>query len=99
MRIRQPLQPDGKLHVTRAHNVLNLELGELGIEAKLLYDARIFPGRKAAHFLTLGSSTHHLSTLENQRRRLVLFKKNKKMIIFMLLALGSRIRIITAAKR
>jgi hypothetical protein len=35
------VQTDGKLDITAAYNVLNLELGELGIEAKLLHYPRV----------------------------------------------------------
>lgn len=46
VRVRQTLQTDGELHgVTRTNDVLNLELGELGIEAKLLHDTRVLVRR------------------------------------------------------
>jgi hypothetical protein len=36
------LETNGKLDIARANNVLNLEVGELGIEPKLLNDSSIF---------------------------------------------------------
>ncbi len=35
------LQANGELDVTATGDVLNLELGELGIEPKLLYNMRV----------------------------------------------------------
>ena len=37
------LQTDGEFDVTRANNVLDLEVGELGVEAEFLDDSSIFP--------------------------------------------------------
>ena len=38
---RKTFQTNGELDVARAHDVLNLEVGELGIETELLDDASI----------------------------------------------------------
>ncbi len=41
-------QTDGKAHVARADNVLDLELAELGLEPELLDDAGVLSARKTA---------------------------------------------------
>jgi hypothetical protein len=41
MAVCQSFQTDGELDITTAHNILDLEFGELGIETKLLYDSRV----------------------------------------------------------
>ena len=41
---RQPLQPNRELDVATAHDVLDLELGELGVKAEFLDDPRVFSG-------------------------------------------------------
>lgn len=44
MREHQSLQPNGELHITTAHHVLNLEVQELGRKTELLYHTCIFSG-------------------------------------------------------
>lgn len=39
VRKREALKPDGESHIARAHDVLDLEVEELGREAELLNDA------------------------------------------------------------
>lgn len=45
---RQPFQTDRELDVARADNVLDLEVGELGIETQLLDNARVLARGKLA---------------------------------------------------
>lgn len=40
----QSLQPNGELHITAAHHVLNLEVQELCGKTELLHNTRIFSG-------------------------------------------------------
>jgi len=42
--VSQTLQPDRELDVARSDDVLNLELGELGVEAELLDDSSVPEG-------------------------------------------------------
>ena len=48
----EAFQPDGELHVTAAHHVLDLEVQELGWEAQLLHDPGILPRCKAGLLFT-----------------------------------------------
>lgn len=41
------LQPNGELDITATNNILNLELGKLGIKAKLLHDTRVLARRQS----------------------------------------------------
>jgi len=63
---RQTLQPDRKPHITTADNVLNLEFLELGVEAQLLDDSRVFTGGETRVVLGLGPGNDHLSGSEDQ---------------------------------
>lgn len=45
VRVRQTLRTDGELRVTRTNDVLNLELGELGIKARCLHDTPVLVQR------------------------------------------------------
>ena len=60
------LQANGELDVARANDVLNLEVGELGIETELLDDTGVLARSKAAVILRLGTGDDHLSTSEDQ---------------------------------
>ena len=62
----QTLEANRELDVARADDVLDLEIGELGIEAKLLNDARILARRKLRVILGFRTSNNHLSTCEDQ---------------------------------
>ena len=44
---RKTLQTDRELDIARADNVLDLEVRELGVEAKLLDDSCVFTRRQA----------------------------------------------------
>lgn len=66
----QALQTDGKLDVAAADDVLNLKVRELGIEAELLNDARIFAAGQLAIILRLGTRHDHLAGSEDERRGL-----------------------------
>lgn len=62
----QTFQTDGELDVAAANNVLDLEVAELCVEAKLLDDTGILPGRKLGVILRLGSSYNHLAGGEDK---------------------------------
>ena len=70
MAVRQTLETDGEFDVTRANDVLDLELGKLGIEAELLDDARILARREARVVLRLRAGDDHLARGEDERGRL-----------------------------
>lgn len=57
---------NGKLDVTGPDNVLNLEVGELGVEAELLNDASIFARGKFGIVLGFRTRDDHLSAGKNQ---------------------------------
>ena len=54
---RKALQTDGELDIARADNVLDLEVRELGVKAKLLDDSCVFT-RRQARVLERGISRH-----------------------------------------
>lgn len=57
----QALKADGELDVARADNVLDLEVGELGVETKLLDDTRILARRQLGVILRLRTGHDHLA--------------------------------------
>lgn len=57
---------NGELDVARTHNVLNLEVGELGVEAKLLDDTRILARGELGIIFRLGTSDNHLAGSEDE---------------------------------
>ena len=65
--VRETLKTNGELHVTRADDVLDLELGELGVEPELLDDTRIFAARQTRVVLALRTSDDHLARREDER--------------------------------
>jgi hypothetical protein len=62
----EAFETDRELDVARADNVLDLEVGELGVEAELLDDARVLARSKAAVILALGARDDHLARCEDQ---------------------------------
>src|SRR5437868_2074162 len=56
----EPFQTNGELDVARADNVLDLEVGELGIEAELLDDSSVFARGQLRIVLGLGTGDDHL---------------------------------------
>ena len=66
----ETLEADRKLHVAGADNVLDLEVGKLGVEAELLDDSRVLARGKLGIGLGLGASHDHLTTGEDQSRGL-----------------------------
>lgn len=62
----QALKTNGEFDVARANDVLDLEVRELRIEAKLLNDASIFSGCQLGIILGLGTSDHHFTTGKDQ---------------------------------
>lgn len=59
-------QTDRELDVARADNVLNLEVGELCVETKLLDDTSVLAASKLAVIFGLGTSDDHLARGEDQ---------------------------------
>lgn len=68
--VRKTLQTDRELDVTTADNVLDLELRELGIEAKLLDDPGVLARRKPRVVLALRTGDDHLAGCEDEGGRL-----------------------------
>lgn len=66
MGIGKALEADGESNVAGAHDVLDLEIGELGVEAELLDDAGIFAGSKLGVVLRLCAGDHHLARGKNE---------------------------------
>jgi hypothetical protein len=62
----QPLQTDGELDVARADDVLDLEIGKLGVETKLLDNTRILARSQLRIILGLGTSDDHLARGEDK---------------------------------
>jgi hypothetical protein len=62
----QAFKTDGKLDVARTHDVLDLEVGELRVEAELLNDASVFSAGKLAVVLGLCACDDHLTRGEDQ---------------------------------
>lgn len=62
----QPLQTDGELDVARADNILDLEIGKLGVETKLLDNSRILARSQLRIILGLGTSNNHLARGEDE---------------------------------
>jgi hypothetical protein len=63
----QTLQTNGELDVTRADDVLDLEIRELGVETKLLDNPCVLPRRQLRVIFRFGTGDDHLSRRENQR--------------------------------
>lgn len=49
VRVRETLEPDRELDVGGSDDVLDLELGELGVKPKLLDDSRVSVTKKQVH--------------------------------------------------
>lgn len=62
----ETLQTNGELDIARADNVLDLEVRELGVEAKLLDDTGVLARRKLRVILGLGTGDDHLAGSEDQ---------------------------------
>lgn len=62
----QTFETNGELDVARANNVLNLEVGKLGVEAELLNDTGVLARGKLGVVLRLGTSDDHLTRCEDQ---------------------------------
>lgn len=67
---RQTLKTDGELDIARSDNVLNLELGKLGVKAQLLDDTRILARGETRVILTLGTGDDHFARGKDQSSRL-----------------------------
>jgi hypothetical protein len=59
-------ETNGELDVARADNVLDLEVGELGIETKLLDDSGILARGKLGVILRFCASDYHLAAGKDQ---------------------------------
>ena len=66
VRVRETLETNRELDVARADDVLDLELGELGVEAELLHDTRILAARQPAVVLALRTRDDHLARGEDK---------------------------------
>ena len=64
--VRQTLETDGELDVTRADDVLDLELRELGVEAELLHDTRVLARRQTRVIFRLCTGDDHLARSEDE---------------------------------
>jgi hypothetical protein len=64
------LQTDGELDVTRADNVLNLKVGELGVEAELLDDTSVLARGQLRVVFGLCTSDDHLARGKDEGRGL-----------------------------
>jgi hypothetical protein len=62
----ETLETNGELNVARSDNVLDLEVGELGVETELLDDTRVFARRQLRVIFGLGTSDDHLAGGEDQ---------------------------------
>lgn len=62
----QAFQTDGKLNVAGADNVLDFEVGKLGIEAELLDNTGVFSGSKLRIILRFSTSDDHLARGKDQ---------------------------------
>ena len=68
--VRETLETNRELHVTATDDVLDLELRELGVEAKLLDDPRVLARRKPRVILALRTGDDHLAGGEDKCGRL-----------------------------
>lgn len=66
MAVCKTLQANGELDITAAHDVLNFELRELGIEAQFLHDTRIFTRRQTRIVLRLRARHDHLARCKDE---------------------------------
>ena len=62
----QTLETNGEFDVARSDNVLDLEVGELGVKPKFLDDTGVLSGSKLRVVLRLGTSDNHLARSEDQ---------------------------------
>jgi hypothetical protein len=68
--IREALETNRELHVAAAHDILDLELREPGLETKFLDDARVFARREAGVVLGLRTRDDHLARRKDEGSRL-----------------------------
>lgn len=61
MTARQTFETNGKFDVARSDDILDLEVGEFGIEAELLDDTRVLPRSKLAVIFRLCTGNDHLA--------------------------------------
>lgn len=66
----QAFETNRELDVAAADNVLDLEVAELGVEAKLLDDTSVLAGRELRVVLGLGTGHNHLARGEDESGRL-----------------------------
>lgn len=62
----ETLQTNGELDIARTDDVLDLEVGELGVETELLDDTGVLARSKLRVVLRLGTSHDHLAGSEDQ---------------------------------
>lgn len=63
----EPLETDREFDIARSDDILNLEVGELRVEAELLDDTSVFARRKFRVIFRLSSRDDHLAGGEDQR--------------------------------
>lgn len=63
----EPLKTDREFDVARSDNILDLEVGELGVEPEFLDDTSVFARRKFRIIFRLGTRDDHLAGGEDQR--------------------------------
>lgn len=62
----ETFQADGELDIARSDNVLDLKVGELGVETKLLDDARVLARSELGIILGLGTGDNHLARSKDE---------------------------------
>lgn len=88
----QALEADRELDVARADDVLDLEVGELGVEAQLLDDTGVLARGKLGVILRLGAGDNHLARGKDEGGGLGLANAHDdcgKTLCFIMLALAS----------
>ena len=98
---RKAFETNWELDIARADNVLDLEIRELSVEAKLLNDTCVFT-RRQARILARGVSNHEGSdkvTKDQPSSDLAPVTTILPEAKIRAVVLGSRMRIMTAAKR
>ena len=66
MTVGETLEPDRKLDVGRADNILNFKVFELSIESELLNDSSIFARRQFRVILALCTSYDHFARSKDE---------------------------------
>ena len=62
----ETFEANGKFDITRADDILYLEVREFGVEAEFLNDARVFAASKPRCIFRLGAGNDHLPRSKDQ---------------------------------